>query len=63
MAFQIPEDVSINTIIGPGSFIRGGLKISGFVRIDGDIEGNLETGGRIIVGEMPASGAMCRVNK
>ena len=51
MAFQIPDDVSINTIIGPGSFIRGGLKISGFIRIDGDIEGNLETGGRVIVGE------------
>ena len=51
MAFQIQEDISINTIVGSGSFIRGELKISGFVRIDGDIEGNLETPGRVIVGE------------
>jgi cytoskeletal protein CcmA (bactofilin family) len=51
VAFQTPEDVSINTIIGPGSFIRGGLKISGFIRIDGDIDGNLSTVGRVIIGE------------
>lgn len=51
MAFQAPEDVSINTIVGPGSFVRGELKISGFIRIDGDIDGNLETSGRVIVGE------------
>lgn len=51
MAFQIQEDVSINTIVGPGAFIRGELKISGFIRIDGDIDGNLETPGRVIIGE------------
>lgn len=51
MAFQIPEDVSINTILGLGSFIRGELKISGFIRIDGDLDGSLETGGKVIVGE------------
>ena len=51
MAFQNQEDISINTIVGSGSFIRGELKISGFIRIDGDIEGNLETPGRVIVGE------------
>jgi len=51
VAFQNQEDISINTIVGSGSFIRGELKISGFIRIDGDIEGNLETPGRVIVGE------------
>ncbi len=51
MAFQIQEDVSINTLVGPGAFIRGELKISGFIRIDGDIDGNLETPGRVIIGE------------
>lgn len=51
MVFQTPEDVSINTIIGSGSFIRGELKIAGFIRIDGDLDGSLETGGRVIVGE------------
>ncbi len=51
MAFQIQEDVSINTIVGPGAFIRGELKIAGFIRIDGDIDGSLETPGRVIIGE------------
>lgn len=51
MAFQAPEDVSINTIVGLGSIIHGELKISGFIRIDGDIDGNLESSGRVIVGE------------
>jgi cytoskeletal protein CcmA (bactofilin family) len=51
VAFQIPEDVSINTILGLGSFMRGELKISGFIRIDGDLDGSLETGGKVIVGE------------
>lgn len=51
MAFQNQEDVSINTIVGPGTFIRGEIRIAGFVRIDGDVDGNLETPGRVIVGE------------
>jgi len=51
VAFQAADNVSINTIVGPGSFIRGELKISGFIRIDGDIDGNLETPGRVIIGE------------
>jgi cytoskeletal protein CcmA (bactofilin family) len=51
VAAQSVDNVSINTIVGPGSFIRGELKISGFIRIDGDIDGNLETPGRVIIGE------------
>lgn len=51
MAFQSVDNVSINTIVGPGSFIRGELKISGFIRIDGDLDGNLDATGRVIVGE------------
>ena len=51
MAFTAPDDISINTLVGSGSVIRGELKISGFIRIDGDIEGNLDVSGRVIVGE------------
>jgi cytoskeletal protein CcmA (bactofilin family) len=51
VAFNPPEDVSINTLLGPGSFIRGEVKITGFVRVDGDLDGNLETSSRVIVGE------------
>lgn len=51
MAFLLSEDVSVNTIVGPGSFLRGELAVAGFVRVDGDIDGSLETDGRVIVGE------------
>ncbi len=47
----INEDISINSIIGRGSTIKGDMKISGFMRIDGDLDGNLETTGNVIVGE------------
>lgn len=49
MAF-FNEDISLNSIIGPGSAIKGNLKINGFMRIDGDLDGNLETSGNVIVG-------------
>lgn len=47
----LSDDISINTLIGPGAFVAGDLKVVGFIRIDGDIDGNLETSGRVIVGE------------
>jgi len=50
MAFLV-DDVSINTIVGAGSAIAGDIRVSGFVRVDGDIDGNLETTGKIIIGE------------
>ncbi len=50
MAFQ-NDDVSINTLLGSGSFIKGNLKVKGFMRFDGDIDGDLETTGRLIIGE------------
>ncbi len=43
--------VSINSILGIGSFIQGDVKINGFARVDGDIDGNLEVSGNIIIGE------------
>ena len=45
------DDISINSIIGPGSSIKGDIKINGFTRIDGDLDGNLETTGNVIIGE------------
>lgn len=45
------DDISINSIIGNGSSIRGDIKINGFMRIDGGLEGNLETTGNVLVGE------------
>lgn len=45
------DDISINTLIGAGSKCTGNINVAGFVRIDGDLEGDIETKGRIIVGE------------
>ena len=50
MAFT-SDDISINTLIGPGSFVSGDIKINGFIRIDGDIKGKIESSGNIIIGE------------
>ena len=50
MALKI-DDISINTIIGKGSSITGDLHINGFVRLDGDINGSLETDGNVIIGD------------
>lgn len=45
------DDISINTLVGKNSSIQGNLKVNGFIRIDGDIDGNLETDGNAIIGE------------
>ncbi|MCQ2576218.1 MAG: polymer-forming cytoskeletal protein [Treponema sp.] len=45
------DDISINTIIGSGSFLTGDIKVNGFVRVDGDIKGNLETDGNAMIGD------------
>ena len=44
MAFR-SDDISINTLIGNGSFIKGNL------RIDGDIDGDIDTDGAVIISE------------
>lgn len=50
MALKL-DDISINTIIGSGTAIKGDITINGFIRMDGDIDGNLETDGNVIIGE------------
>ena len=45
------DDISVNTIVGPGALITGNVTVSGFLRIDGDIAGNIQTQGRVIIGE------------
>lgn len=47
----VADDISINTLVGAGTKVSGDLNIAGLVRIDGDIDGNLETSGRVIIGE------------
>ena len=45
------KDISINTLLGAGSKICGDINVSGFARIDGDIDGSLQAVGRVIIGE------------
>lgn len=45
------DDISLNTIVGRGSSITGNIAISGFLRIDGDVDGDVQTQGRVIIGE------------
>ena len=47
----LTDNISINSILGGGSSVKGDVKINGFARIDGDIDGNLEATGNIIIGE------------
>jgi len=48
---KVFDDVSIKTIIGQGSFIKGNLSISGVTRIDGDISGDILSNSCVMIGE------------
>ncbi|MBO7174541.1 MAG: polymer-forming cytoskeletal protein [Spirochaetaceae bacterium] len=50
MAFR-SDDISINTFIGSGSAVSGNLKIAGFITIHGDLDGDLEATGKVIISE------------
>ncbi|MDR1390580.1 MAG: polymer-forming cytoskeletal protein [Treponema sp.] len=43
-------EFSINTIVGPGSFVRGDIDSGGFTRVDGNVKGNIHARGRVVVG-------------
>ena len=45
------KDFSINTIIGPGSTMKGDIETGGFTRIDGNVMGNVNATGRVVIGE------------
>ena len=44
-------EFSVNTIIGPGSMVRGDIEAPGFTRVDGNIKGNLHAKGRVVIGK------------
>jgi cytoskeletal protein CcmA (bactofilin family) len=51
MPFGKFDDFSINTIIGPNTFLKGDIETGGFTRIDGSIMGNVTAKGSVIIGE------------
>jgi cytoskeletal protein CcmA (bactofilin family) len=51
MAAGRHEDFSINTIIGPGTSVSGDIESGGFTRVDGNIRGDVNAKGRVVIGE------------
>ena len=51
MASFRQKDFSINTIIGPGSYVFGNIESSGFTRVDGNVLGDLKAQGKVVIGE------------
>jgi len=45
------RDFSINTIIGPNTTLKGDIETGGFTRIDGNVMGNVNASGRVVIGE------------
>ena len=45
------RDFSLNTIIGPGAWVRGDIDSAGFTRIDGSVQGDVCAQGCVIIGE------------
>jgi cytoskeletal protein CcmA (bactofilin family) len=43
--------VEIETILGPNTSLKGDVRSSGGVRVDGDFEGSIDIAGNLIVGE------------
>lgn len=48
---QYVDDISLNTIVGEGSFIEGNIKSAGFTKIDGDVCGNINCVGRVVISQ------------
>jgi cytoskeletal protein CcmA (bactofilin family) len=45
------NDFSLNTIIGPGSYVYGNMESSGFTRVDGNVLGDIKAQGKVVIGE------------
>ena len=51
MASVRHKNFSINTILGPGSYIVGTIESPGFTRVDGNVLGDIKVQGQVVVGE------------
>ena len=47
----LSDDISICTLVGSGSSFLGNLRVNGAMMVDGDIDGDLEVSGNLIIGE------------
>jgi cytoskeletal protein CcmA (bactofilin family) len=44
------DSTLVNSIVGPGTSVKGHIDVSGLLRIDGDFSGSIKTTDRVIVG-------------
>lgn len=44
------ENSLVNSIVGPGTYVKGQFNVQGLLRIDGDFAGSVKTSGRVIIG-------------
>lgn len=56
------DTISVNTLIGATAFIKGSLETEGLVRFDGQIDGDIKTTGKIIIGESARIKGMVEAN-
>ena len=47
----LADDISINTVLGNGSFFKNEVRVQGNVRIQGDVDGNIDATGNVFIGE------------
>jgi cytoskeletal protein CcmA (bactofilin family) len=45
------HELSVNTIIGPGTSVSGDIESAGFTRMDGNVLGDVRAKGRVVIGE------------
>ncbi|MDR3303488.1 MAG: polymer-forming cytoskeletal protein [Treponema sp.] len=45
------SDFTLNTIVGPGTWVKGDIESAGFTRIDGSVEGDVSARGRVVIGQ------------
>ncbi len=49
-AIETPPD-KVNTVIGKDTYFKGSIKTKGLIRIDGEMEGEIDTQGDVVIGE------------
>lgn len=47
----LSDDISICTLVGAGSSFTGDLRVNGAMMLEGDIDGDIEVSGNLIIGE------------
>ncbi|MBN2653449.1 MAG: polymer-forming cytoskeletal protein [Spirochaetales bacterium] len=50
-SYSTSNNSYVNSVIGEGSSFKGDIRTSGLLRIDGDLKGNIEANGKVLIGK------------